>query len=102
MTITPEHAALIARIQPCDLLRLDMTALGDHVARLPVISRQLGHASVLNTVKDYLAPHPAPTLEGEFVRDLFTKDPETMARRWYGSDANAGAFWSVFTADVLR
>jgi hypothetical protein len=86
VTIAPE---LLAHIEPCDLLHLDMTALGNEVARLMLISRQLGHASVEHTVTDYLAPHPAPTPEAQFARELFTSDPERMAEHWCGSDRNA-------------
>ena len=101
MTISPEHAKLLARIQPCDFLRLDITALGEQVARLPLISRQLGHSSVQLTVTDYLAPHPASSLEVEYARALFTSTPEQITQRWYGSDQNALALTRVLWGPTL-
>jgi hypothetical protein len=98
-TITPERAELLSHIEPCDLLRLDITAVGNKVVKLPLISQQLGHASVRGTIKDYLAPHGPHSLENQFVYDLFLAQPDQMAKRWCGSEANAGRLWNVILPD---
>lgn len=100
MTITPERAKLLSHIEPCDLLNLDITALGNQVVKLPLISRQLGHASVRATVKDYLAPHGPHSIEDQFVHDLFLAHPDRMAERWCGSEVNAGRLWCAIMPDL--
>ena len=100
VTTSAEHARILARIQPCDFLQLDMAAVGDHAARLLFISRQLGHTAVHLTVADYLAPHPSPSPEAQFVRDLFTMNPEQMAERWCGSTENAIALTRAIQSNI--
>ena len=39
------------------MLPLDLFSLGFELLNLAVVSKQLGHQSIAETVRDYLAPH---------------------------------------------
>lgn len=68
-------------------INLDLTRLGDALVRLALTARQLGHARTAHTVQDYW--HPCGSLEMEFVRDVFSLNPDDIAERWFGGEANA-------------
>lgn len=82
-------------------LDLDLASIGDHFVRLVITSRQLGHSSVLCTMRDY--SHPGGPPEHEFIRDVFRRSPEEVAERWFGGSENCARFTShVLTAIRAR
>ena len=84
-------------------MELDATRLGDALMTAYMISVQLGHKHVANTLRDYYHPGPAEH-EQAFLVDLFTqayrRDRGTVVRRrgrvvasprWRHASTNLGA-----------
>jgi hypothetical protein len=81
------ESTALDRIQSCPLLRLDLQAVGDQLARAVITARQLGHDTTARTIQDYWAPGGSP--EHEFIRDVFTLSPDEIAERWMDGESNA-------------
>lgn len=62
---------------------LDATRLGDALMTAYMISVQLGHKHVANTLRDYYHPGPAEH-EQAFLVDLFTQPTDVIGERWFG------------------
>jgi len=69
-------------------LRLDLVQVGDALVRAALTARQLGHTSVLGTVRDYWG-NEGESLEHDFIRDVFVCTPDEIADRWFGGTDNA-------------
>ena len=64
-------------------MELDATRLGDALMTAYMISVQLGHKHVANTLRDYYHPGPAEH-EQAFLVDLFTQPTDVIGERWFG------------------
>jgi hypothetical protein len=65
------------------LLELDATRLGEALLTAYIISVQLGHKRVVDTLRDYYHPGAADH-EQAFLVDLFTEDTDVVGERWFG------------------
>lgn len=65
------------------LLELDATKLGEALVTAYLVSVQLGHQHVRDTLRDYYHPGPDDH-EQAFLVDLLNEPNGVIAERWFG------------------
>ena len=87
-------------IQGATVADLDMSRVGEMVARLPAIAASLRHKSVKGTLT-YVHALPGD-LEAQFVRDFLTLPLDALLDKWYGGRLHAAELAAGVMDSVLQ
>lgn len=79
---------------------LDMSRVGEMLARLPAVSAYLRHRSIKGTL-EYVHPLPGDR-EAQFVRDFLTLPLEVLLDKWYGGRFRAAELAAGVMDSVLQ
>lgn len=61
--------------------------IGIQLRTIPLVSMDMGHNKVSDTVGDYIIRKEDPN--ATFIRDLFTLTTKEVIDKWYGGEENA-------------
>jgi hypothetical protein len=86
--------------QDAPIADLDMSRIGEMVARLPAIAASLRHQSVKGTLT-YVHAMPDDR-EGQFVRDFLTLPLDVLLDKWYGGRFHAAELAAGVMDSVLQ
>jgi len=79
---------------------LDVSRIGEMIARLPAVAASLRHKSVKGTLT-YVHALPGDQ-EGEFVRDFLTLPLDALLDKWYGGRLHAAELSAGVMDSVLQ
>ena len=80
------------------LAELDLEDVAAALIMLVPECLTLGHESIQSTLR-YV--HPSPGSPAAFVKDMFTLEPDEIARKWYGSEKLAALLAVTATGSAL-